>query len=246
MYKDLLKEVVGSIAGDKAKVIVDTLYEKKNVNEFLISKKFHLMINQTRNLLYKLAEAGIVSFIRKKDSKKGGWYTYFWTFHIGKGLAKYKEHLLKSMENVKNQIHLKKTERHYSCANCQIEMNEEQALVHNYTCLECGEILNFKDNLKEIQNLERDLAKSEKILSDIDKAILDISGKDEKTRQRKIKADEKKKKKERKKNKLKKSRENKIIKKSIRSKLRKKSKRKSKLKKRKMQSRLKKSKRKRR
>ena len=99
MYQELLKEIVGSTAGEKAKGIVDLLYGKKNVNEFLITKKLKLLINQTRHILYKLADEGLVSFIRKKDSKKGGWYTYYWTLHIGKGLSKYKENLVSNINN---------------------------------------------------------------------------------------------------------------------------------------------------
>src|SRR3989344_5879391 len=84
MQIDLLKEIVSSVAGEKAKAVVDLLHQKKNVNEFLVAKKLKLTINQTRNILYKLADEGLVSFIRKKDTKKGGWDTYFWTLNSGK------------------------------------------------------------------------------------------------------------------------------------------------------------------
>ena len=50
--------------------IVDLLYGKANVNEFLIAKKLNVTINQARNILYKLGDEGLVSFIRKKDKKK--------------------------------------------------------------------------------------------------------------------------------------------------------------------------------
>jgi len=197
MYKDLLKEIVGTIAGEKSKGLVDLLYGKKNVNEFLITKKLKLMINQTRHILYKLADDGLVSFIRKKDSKKGGWYIYYWTLHIGRGLAKYKENLVSKIENINQQIHSKKTIRHYFCSNCQIEMSEENALVHDYSCTECGEVLELRDSAKETVSFEKELAKQEKVLLEIDGALREILSKEEKARQRKLKAEEKKKKKER-------------------------------------------------
>jgi len=83
---ELIKESVSGIIGKNGEPIVDILYKKKNVNEFLISKKLNLTINQTRNLLYKLSDKGLIYFIRKKDSKKGGWYTYFWTLDTKKCL----------------------------------------------------------------------------------------------------------------------------------------------------------------
>lgn len=222
MYKELLKEIVSSIAGDKAKAIVDLLYDKKNVNEFLISKKMSMMINQTRHILYRLADDGLVSFVRKKDNKKGGWYTYFWTLHINKGLAKYQEHLLESIENLNNQIHIRKNERYYFCTNCGVEMSEEHALGLNYTCSECGEVLQLRDNLKEAQNIEKEKAKKEKILAEIDNALADLKGQEEKSRQRRIKSEEKKKKKD----KDKKKKERQRLKKKERKKLEKNSKKK--------------------
>src|SRR3972149_10810574 len=160
----LLKIVVSAIAGQQSSGIVDILYDKKNVNEFLIAKKLKLTINQTRNLLYKLTDEGIVSFVRKKDKKKGGWYIYFWTLNAGKGLMKLKEHILKSVGNLGSQLNLKRTERFYHCANCTIESNEENALLYQYTCPECGEVLQLKDKAKEVEQLEKEVAKFEELL----------------------------------------------------------------------------------
>src|SRR3989344_5440571 len=77
---DLLKDITSSVGGKNAAQIVDLLLDKKHINEFIVAKKLELTINQTRNILYKLSDEGLVSSIRKKDKKKG-WYTYFWTFH---------------------------------------------------------------------------------------------------------------------------------------------------------------------
>ncbi len=43
-------------------------------------EKIKYEINVTRNMLYRLYHANLVSFIRKKDKKKG-WYIYYWTFN---------------------------------------------------------------------------------------------------------------------------------------------------------------------
>lgn len=143
-FKTLLKQVVGSIAGASSGGLVDLLYGKKNVNEFLIAKKLNLTINQTRNILYKLADEGLVSFIRKKDSKKGGWYTYFWTLNSGKSLIKFKETLTHEIDKLQQQLSLKRDGRFFVCENCALEFDEENALAHNYSCPECGEVLDRK------------------------------------------------------------------------------------------------------
>ena len=86
MLDKFLKDVVSIIVGKYAEPIVDLLNSKKHVNEFIIAKKLDITINQTKNILYKLSDHGLVSSIRKKDKKKG-WYTYFWKIEIIKAQA---------------------------------------------------------------------------------------------------------------------------------------------------------------
>ena len=183
---NLLKIVVSAVAGQQASGIVDILYDKKNVNEFLIAKKLKLTINQTRNLLYKLSDEGIVSFIRKKDKKKGGWYIYFWTLNI-----------LKNIGNIGSRLNLKKTERFYHCENCSIESNEENALLYQYTCPECGEVLHVKDKGKEIEHLEKEIAKLEDLLKSVEYELGIVGKKEGVVKARKVRAEAKKKSKER-------------------------------------------------
>ena len=76
MIKDVLKEVVSITVGKQAEPLIDLLHGKKHINEFIIAKSLGVTINQARNMLYKLADYGLVSSIRKKDKRKG-WYTYF-------------------------------------------------------------------------------------------------------------------------------------------------------------------------
>ena len=71
MQIKFLKSIVETLTNKQSAAIVDLLVDKKDVNEFLIAKKLGLTINQTRNILYKLSDFGLVSFIRKKDKRKG-------------------------------------------------------------------------------------------------------------------------------------------------------------------------------
>lgn len=221
MQIEILKDVVSLVAGERAKGIVDLLFGKKNVNEFLISKKLKLTINQTRNVLYKLGDEGLVSFVRKKDSKKGGWYTYFWTLNLGKGLIKFRDKLIKDMDGLKQQINRKKTERFYYSPNCKIEFTEEAALTNNYTCPECGEILQSKDNSKEIVLLEKDLKKNEGMLQKVQEEIEILTEQEEKIKQRRLKSEESKKKAERDAKTKKRARERKKLKQKITKKVKK-------------------------
>jgi transcription factor E len=152
MIDKLLKEIVSFVVGKSVEEIAEVLNSKKHVNEFLIAKKMDLTINQVRNILYKLADKGLVSSIRKKDKKKG-WYTYFWKIEILKSLEFLKEILLKRKEQILAQIKSRETKEFYSCKGCNIEFTEENALLKDFTCSECGEIFSRKDNSKLLKEL---------------------------------------------------------------------------------------------
>ncbi|MEK6927704.1 MAG: hypothetical protein AABX11_04695 [Nanoarchaeota archaeon] len=192
-----LKTVVNSIAGSGSAAIVDLLFGKKNVNEFLIAKKLKLTINQARNILYKLGDAGLVSFVRKKDSKKGGWYTYFWTLNVARGLGRYMEILNKEVDVLKSRANTKKQSRFYICKNCHIEFDEENALLHNYSCPECGEVLEVKDTTEEVLGIEKEIGKLESSIGKINGELVDVQAEEAKARNRKSNAADKKKKQER-------------------------------------------------
>jgi len=187
MLKKLLKEIIVSIAGKSAEEIVDLLDGKKYINEFIVAKKLNLTINQTRNILYKISDQGLVSFIRKKDKRKG-WYTYFWKIEIMKSLEFLKGNILKKMEQVNHQIKSRETKEFYVCETCNIEFSEESALVHNFVCNECGKIVVRKDNSSAIKEYNKEIDKLKKELE-----LVEEEYKVEKEKVDKIKARETKK-----------------------------------------------------
>src|SRR3989338_9410775 len=80
MSNKLVEEVVKSVAGNDVIPLVDLIKNKKNVSEFKIAETLGVTVNVVRNMLYRLYHKNLVSFVRKKDKKKG-WYIYYWTFN---------------------------------------------------------------------------------------------------------------------------------------------------------------------
>lgn len=186
MLENLIKEVISLVAGKQAEEIVDLLFSQKYVNEFIIAKKLHLTINQTRNILYKISDFGLVSSMRKKDKRKG-WYTYFWKIEIVKSLEFLKENLLKKIDTIDHQIKSRETKRFYVCERCHIELTEENALLNNFTCTECGSVLVFKDNTKLVKDLKKNREKLEKDLEVVEREMMSEKGKEEKKKNKEIK-----------------------------------------------------------
>lgn len=197
MQIKLLKDIVSAIAGPNASGLVDLLYGKKNVNEFLIAKKLKLNINQTRNILYKLADEGLVSFIRKKDKKNGGWYTYFWTLDVGKSLNNLKNIIVKDMHSTEEQLQIRAKGTFYHCPNCDLEFDEEHALQNSFTCPECGQVLILRDNQDIIKKLQLSLEKRREQLQVVDSELGEVEHKASQVRQRRMRTEAKKKKAER-------------------------------------------------
>lgn len=191
-----LKEAVSNIVGKQAEEIVNFLEGSKYVNEFLIAKKLNNTINQTRNILYRLSDHGIVSSIRKKDKRKG-WYTYFWKIEVIKALEFLRENLQKRLDQIKNQIDSREVKRFYICERCNIEYNEENALFMDFTCNECGNVFVLKDNTKVLKELRKNYEKFSNDMSQIETELDSEKGKSDKRKIREVQKEEKEKKRKR-------------------------------------------------
>jgi transcription factor E len=224
MQINLLKQLVEKMAGPLAVPIVEILYGKKDVNEFLIAKKMDFTINQVRNILYKLSAEGLVSFIRKKDKRKG-WYIYFWTLNTYKCLIKVEIEILNSIQKLKEELKDRETKRFYSCKGCNIELNEEKALEHDFACEECAELYEVSDCSEIIKDLTNKIIRKERDLKNVKMEIESVEKEEEKkkaTKQKKLdkekqlEKEEKKKKRKKEKDNLKKiAKPKKVIKKKI-------------------------------
>ena len=225
MLKKFLNEVVVIVVGRPVEEIVDLLDSKKHVNEFIIAKKMDITINQTRNILYKLSDSGLVSSIRKKDKRKG-WYTYFWKIEIFKSLEFLRNTLEKRIDQLNHQIRSREIKQFYICERCNIEFNEENALLHDFTCNECGNIFSIRDNTKVLREFKKNLNKLEKELDFVEEEV-----KKEKEKIGKIKLKEIKKQEKLRLEKRKATRKKKKIKKKIKKPIKKKKKIKKKIRK---------------
>src|SRR3989338_2974167 len=74
-----MDSIIKEVAGEEGVPLVHALKERKNFSEFKLAERLDKDVNAARSLLYRLLELDLVSFIRRKDKKKG-WYIYYWTF----------------------------------------------------------------------------------------------------------------------------------------------------------------------
>lgn len=150
--KKIRDEVLTEIAGEDAIKIVDFIKDKKETSEFTIAEKTKIEIHKTRNILYKLFETNVASFIRRKDKIKG-WYICYWDFlpqNIGYAYQKLKKEKLEKLEV---RLEQEVGQHFFMCKNACARMNFEKAMDFEFKCPECGEIMQQQDNLRTIEFL---------------------------------------------------------------------------------------------
>ncbi len=201
MQINLLKHLVEKVAGLGAVPIVEILDGKRDVNEFLIAKKMDMTINQVRNVLYKLSAEGLVSFIRKKDKRKG-WYIYFWTLDPQKCLIKIEADIIQEIQALKELLQARETKRFYTCKACNIELNEEKALEHDFSCEECAELYELADSSAIIKDFTNKISRKERDLTNIKSELAIIEESEGKKRVAKQKKRDKEEKEEKEKKRL--------------------------------------------
>jgi transcription factor E len=171
------------MAGEGTGRIVEILFKKKDVNEFLIAKKMELTINQVRNILYKLSADNLVSFIRKKDKRKG-WYIYYWTLNTEKCLAKLEGSLKDKIKSFESTLDSRETKRFYTCKSCEIEVGEELALERGFSCEECADIYELSDSAKPIREAKTRITRIKRNLILIQGELEEVRKKSEIARKR--------------------------------------------------------------
>ena len=161
----LIQEVVVDVAGSDVVPLVTYLKNKKNISEFKIAEEIGREINETRNMLYRLFDYNLVSFIRKKDKKKG-WYIYYWTFNPKR--VKYLLYDLKrkKIEHLKERLKRENSNDFYICQNVCVRLDFEQATNFEYKCPECGTLMNQENNSQKIKEIEEEIQKLEKGLKE--------------------------------------------------------------------------------
>ena len=159
----LIEEVVSEVAGEDVIPLIRILKDKSNVSEFKLAEEIKAEVNLTRNMLYRLYDYNLVSFIRRKDKRKG-WYIYYWTFDKKKILHLAIKVKKERLEHLHERLKREETGQFFTCQNECMRLNFEQAMNFEFKCPECGELMNQKDNShikeeinKKIKEIEKEL-----------------------------------------------------------------------------------------
>jgi transcription initiation factor TFIIE subunit alpha len=139
--------VVSELVGEHALSIVGFLVDKEKISEFIIAEELGLEINETRNILYKLFEHNIVTFLRKKDKIKG-WYICYWDYNPN--MIPYLKHkiLAAKLERMQSRLSQEEEGQYFICKHGCTRLTFENAVEQNFKCNECGNVMQEQDNTR--------------------------------------------------------------------------------------------------
>lgn len=158
---ELIKHVVTELVGEEALPIIFYLRGKKQISEFIIAEELDLEIHLVRNLLYRLLEFNIVSFIRKKDRIKG-WYICYWDFNERMTPYLAEKIRLSKISKLKERLEREEKNTFYMCRSACVRMPFEKSMEFNFKCPECGNLMNEQDNIRTQEFIKKQLKELEK------------------------------------------------------------------------------------
>jgi transcription factor E len=150
--KEQLIDLISVTLGDDVLPLVHLLWKKSNISEFKLAEKLNITVNQTRNMLYRLSELNLVSFMRKKDKRKG-WYIYYWSLKKDSAFNAVWRFKKKRLEQFKTRLTQEQKGVYYVCPNKCMRMGMDKAMEFDFRCQECGSLLGQQDNKRTVENI---------------------------------------------------------------------------------------------
>ncbi len=157
-----IHETIAKVIGEDALPIVEFLKEKKNISEFIIAEKTKLDMQTTRNILYRLNNHNVATYIRKKDRQKG-WYISYWTFNKKRIQELINKMKIENLDKLKEQLNKEEENKgaFFICTKACARLDFDTATEFEFKCPECGSLLNQQDNTKTIDNIRQRIKKLE-------------------------------------------------------------------------------------
>ncbi|MFH1972023.1 MAG: hypothetical protein ABIJ18_00935 [archaeon] len=160
----VVDELIVNLVGEDVLPLLNLIRDKPNFSEFKLAEQLNITVNQVRNMLYRMYEQSLVTFMRKKDKKKG-WYIYYWTLNkdkVREALIKFKK---QQLEEFNKRLQREQDSQFYFCSNGCMRLTMEAAMENDFRCHECGNLLGPQDNSRTIENVKQRIIEIEKDLS---------------------------------------------------------------------------------
>ncbi|MBI2145430.1 hypothetical protein HYU18_03860 [Candidatus Woesearchaeota archaeon] len=166
-FDGLIKQLA-EFLGPEFVEVINELRLKSDYSEFKLAEAVKKDVNETRNLLYRLHDASLATFIKKKDHKIG-WYIYYWTFQDDKVVEFLLSEKKAKLDGLKERVSRQGNSKFYSCVNKCLSVDFDRAFEMSFHCPECGSLLEQENNLGKVTGWEKEIGELEEQVGALEK-----------------------------------------------------------------------------
>ena len=154
--KEILTKTTEEAIGEDAIPLVFKLKGRENISEFKLADELKVDVHLVRNILYRLNNFHLATYMRKKDRQKG-WYISYWTFNrrrVNELIDRLKR---EKLEKLKDQLKKEESNKDnfFICSKACARLDFDQATEFEFKCPECGSLLLQQENAKTIDNIRK-------------------------------------------------------------------------------------------
>lgn len=153
MSNPVIQEFLIEITDDEknSSTILESIL-KGNVADIDIAEKTEISLTTVRKILYKLYDAGLVSYKKSKDPETH-WDIYNWRFNQNKVSDMVNKKYRDLNLEIDKSIEYEESNMFFACKTNNHRYKFDKASEYNFSCPKCGESLNHQDNSEIIAEL---------------------------------------------------------------------------------------------
>jgi transcription initiation factor TFIIE subunit alpha len=155
----VVNEIIMDVTDDEESSvpIIECILKGKTF-DLEISEEIDIKLTIVRKVLYKLYDAGIVTYTKTRDPEKANQYLYSWQFEQQKVFDIINRKNEKLLEEIEKSIAYEEENMFFACQANGHRYEFEKASENNFECPQCGESLDFQDNSTIIVELLKEKA----------------------------------------------------------------------------------------
>ncbi|MCD6484278.1 MAG: transcription factor E [Candidatus Odinarchaeota archaeon] len=160
---NIVEKIIRNIAGEEGIIIAKLISTYDEVTDEEIAERLNVRVNLIRKILYKLYENGLAKYRRVRDPETG-WFIFYWTLNLNGIYDLLYKRLELVLKNLRERLEFENSHMFYRCENHCVILPFEEALEYSFHCPKCGGILEFYDNTKLKEALNKAIKKVEENL----------------------------------------------------------------------------------
>jgi len=145
------------LVGEDGLHIVESMPDEEVTDEY-VTEITEISLNTVRRTLYLLYEHRLASYRRERDPESG-WLTYLWILcpeNLDRALESEVRKLLRKLDN---RLSYEKNNIFYACVKGCARFVFDEASENNFICPFCGEELEYMENDRVVETIEKRIQK---------------------------------------------------------------------------------------